>query len=68
MRQAATYLALNPVPQLACQTVLNTYHDLPFPGAEKWIEGVVYFGYLVAMVATRDQDPREDFTITDKEW
>jgi hypothetical protein len=42
------------VPQLTAQTILNTYNDLPFAQLEKWIAGIIYFGYVVGRVATKD--------------
>ena len=55
------------VPQITAQAILNTYNDLPFTGAEKWIAGVIYFGYLVGKAAYKDR-PHEDIVISNQEW
>jgi hypothetical protein len=38
---------------MTAQAIINTYNDLPFTGAEKWIAGAVYFGYLIGNAANR---------------
>ncbi len=55
------------VPRISAQAIINTYNDLPFTGVEKWVAGVIYFGYLVGRAALRDC-PREDIVIGNEEW
>jgi hypothetical protein len=56
------------VPQLTAQTILNTYNDLPFTQLEKWIGGILYFGYVVGRVATKDEEFQEEVIIRDQDW
>lgn len=45
------------------QTILNTYNDLPFTGVEKWIAGIIYFGYLVGKAVLKEK-PHENVQIS----
>jgi hypothetical protein len=44
---------------------MNTYNDLPYTGCEKWIAGVIFFGYLVGTAAERHKNVREEVVIRD---
>ena len=51
------------VPQVTAQAILNCYNDLPFTGVEKWVAGVVYFGYLVGRSSLKGSKE-----ISNEEW
>jgi hypothetical protein len=53
---------------VTAQTILNTYNDLPFTGVEKWIAGIIFFGYQVGRAAGRLQEVCEEVVIRDEEW
>jgi hypothetical protein len=47
---------------------MNAYNDLPFTGAEKWIAGVIFFGYVIGRVAQKGKEVHEEVVIKDEEW
>ncbi len=55
------------VPQVCAQAILNAYNDLPFTGGEKWICGVIFFGYLIGKAAM-GENAADEINIKDQEW
>jgi hypothetical protein len=53
---------------VTAQAILNTYNDLPFTGTEKWLAGVIFFGYQVGKVVQKNQEVSEEIIIKDDEW